>query len=746
METYSYIIDKSKHDLDGLCNGIDVRRHVAGDLEEIGAFRAQEDWRRLVGPLEKPYRGGLGGEFSFITIAVPECHPDRLEITSYALEFGFIHDDVIDKSINDASLDEMEEALGQGASSGEIVDEKGASGKRQIAAQILREMMAIDPERAMVVAKSWAAGVQHSSRREEDTDWDSLEAYIPYRALDVGYMLWHGLVTFGCAITIPDEEAELVKELLTPALITASLTNDLWSFEKERDDANVQNAVLVVMKEHKCSEEQARGMLKERIRVECANYVRVVKDSKSRTDLCDESKRYLDVMQYTLSGNAVWSTQCPRYHAKANWNELQLLRAEHGVAKHPAQWPPTDGAFAKPNGANGVNGVNGMNGMNGVNGANGANGVNGHKRKRNGSMTTDEGRMNGTNGVKKPSRTSHANKDSLVREDVVSLAVDMNLPDLSDDVVLEPYHYLSSLPSKGFRDQAIDSLNQWLKVPAKSSKMIKEVIKMLHSASLMLDDLEDGSPLRRGKPSTHDVFGTAQTINSATYQYTEATALAAKLSNPACLTVFTEEMQQLYIGQSYDLYWTHNAICPSVSQYLKMVDKKTGGLFNMLTRLMLAESPLIRNKKTSPIGNDDYDFSLFSLLLGRFFQIRDDYQNLSSADYAKQKGFAEDLDEGKYSFTLIHCIQTLESEPQRFGSGEMMRLRAFLMKRRTEGRLGMEVKREILGVMRRVGSLEFTKGVLGVLWGELEGEVGRLEGVFGEENFGLRLMLEMLKV
>lgn len=98
METYSYIIDKSKHDLDGLCNGIDVRRHVAGDLEEIGAFRAQEDWRRLVGPLEKPYRGGLGGEFSFITIAVPECHPDRLEITSYALEFGFIHDGTCESS------------------------------------------------------------------------------------------------------------------------------------------------------------------------------------------------------------------------------------------------------------------------------------------------------------------------------------------------------------------------------------------------------------------------------------------------------------------------------------------------------------------------------------------------------------------------------------------------------------------------------------------------------------------------
>ena len=95
--------------------------------------------------------------------------------------------DVIDKNIHDASLDEMEQALDQGGQTGKI-EEKGASGKRKLAAQILREMMAIDSERAMVVAKSWAAGVQHSSRRQEDTHFNTLEEYIPYRALDVGYM------------------------------------------------------------------------------------------------------------------------------------------------------------------------------------------------------------------------------------------------------------------------------------------------------------------------------------------------------------------------------------------------------------------------------------------------------------------------------------------------------------------------------------------------------------------------------
>jgi ophiobolin F synthase len=89
---YSHVVDFAPYDKENLCQGIDLRRHVAADLEEVGAFRAQEDWRRLVGPLEKPYRGGLAPDFSFITAAVPECLPERLEITSYALEFGFIHD------------------------------------------------------------------------------------------------------------------------------------------------------------------------------------------------------------------------------------------------------------------------------------------------------------------------------------------------------------------------------------------------------------------------------------------------------------------------------------------------------------------------------------------------------------------------------------------------------------------------------------------------------------------------------
>ncbi|KAF4631128.1 hypothetical protein G7Y89_g7014 [Cudoniella acicularis] len=797
---YSNIIDPSTYETQGLCDGIDLRRHVAGDLEEIGTFRAQEDWRRLVGPVARPYKGGLSPNFSFMTVSVPECMSERLEIISYANEFAFLHDDVIEvasKDVRDASNDEMLEAFEEGAQTGKIED-KGASGKRKIAAQILNEMMGIDPERAMVAVKSWATFVQYASGRHHDVHFNTLEEYIPYRCLDVGYMFWHGLVTFGCALTIPDEEADVTRELLTPALIAASLGNDLFSYEKEYEDTmkaglpDVVNAVWVIMGENGCSEAEAKDICRERIRVENAKYVKVVEETRKRTDLCDDVKRYVEVMQYSLSGNLVWSIQCPRYNKEAKYNELQMLRAKHGLEKYPARWPPTEatnGTSVVVNGhteekplekenlseddeqmywglngvgirvgngvdehgvgryestkANGqVNGNGTANGHSTTNGNGTANGqVNGNSNgTANGHSTTNgDSTANGkkTNGVKNSAHSAKPSADSLVLENVVSLALDSNLPELSDDVVLQPYRYLTSLPSKGFRDQAIDSLNIWLKVPAKSAKTIKSVIKMLHSASLMLDDLEDGSPLRRGKPSTHDIYGAAQTINSATYQYIQATNLAAELSNPSCFRIFVEEMQHLYVGQSYDLYWTHNALCPSISEYLKMVDDKTGGLFRMLTRFMIAESPV--GEKLSGV-----DLNLLSCLIGRFFQIRDDYQNLTSADYAKQKGFAEDLDEGKYSFTLIHCIQALEAEPKFVG--DAMQLRAVLVKRRVEGKLSNEAKREVLAIMKKTKSLEYTLGVLRELHSELEKEVGVLEGKFSGENFQLRLLLEMLKV
>ncbi|OJJ87098.1 uncharacterized protein ASPGLDRAFT_23142 [Aspergillus glaucus CBS 516.65] len=115
-------------------------------------------------------------------------------------------------------------------------------------------------------------------------------------------------------------------------------------------------------------------------------------------------------------------------------------------------------------------------------------------------------------------------------------------------IVDSPSHYIDSKPSKGIRERTIDAINLWLQVPEQDLAVIKNVCRLLHGASLMLDDIEDSSKFRRGQVSTHTVFGSAQTINSAGYRVNEA------------------------LKESYDLFWTFNLTCPSVEEYMKMMD------------------------------------------------------------------------------------------------------------------------------------------------------------------------------
>ena len=88
---YSEVISAGSYKTDGLCDGIDLRRHKDPMGEIVGAIRCQKDWAKLVGPAGN-YKGTLGTPFSFIRVTVPESRPERLEIISYANEFAFLYD------------------------------------------------------------------------------------------------------------------------------------------------------------------------------------------------------------------------------------------------------------------------------------------------------------------------------------------------------------------------------------------------------------------------------------------------------------------------------------------------------------------------------------------------------------------------------------------------------------------------------------------------------------------------------
>jgi len=218
--------------------------------------------------------------------------------------------------------------------------------------------------------------------------------------------------------------------------------------------------------------------------------------------------------------------------------------------------------------------------------------------------------------------------------------------------IVEPYRYIASLPGKDMRGRFIDALNLWMHVPAEPLKLIRDIVAMLHVASLMIDDIEDDSELRRGKPVAHKVYGVPQTINTANYIYFLAVEAAANLQpfyleGRDAVGAVVSELLSLHRGQGLDILWRDTHRCPSMKQYIDMVNKKTSGLLRVAAKLMMACATKNTEIDLIPLVNS----------FGVFFQIRDDVMNLDSYEYEETKGFAEDLTEGKFSFPIIHGIQ-----------------------------------------------------------------------------------------
>ena len=87
----------------------------------------------------------------------------------------------------------------------------------------------------------------------------------------------------------------------------------------------------------------------------------------------------------------------------------------------------------------------------------------------------------------------------------------------TDESVLAAWHYIMRMPGKDVRSLLIDAFQVWFKCTPEKVDAVKSIVGNLHNASLLIDDIEDNSRIRRGQPSAHMIFGVAPVINSANY-------------------------------------------------------------------------------------------------------------------------------------------------------------------------------------------------------------------------------------
>lgn len=509
------------------------------------------------------------------------------------------------------------------------------------------------------------------------------------------------MVEFGMSIDISDVEQKQIRPLFQAAESALVLTNDYWSWDREWRQAQrsqsprIVNAVHLFMRTQGFSMDQAKEAVREKIIAYETEFLQLKDDFYSRhSDAPLYLKRYVEVCGAITAGNHYWCANCPRHHA---WRDEELSIGD-GSLSFSAEDNHVESGARSPG-------------------------------------------TSSSSFVSQKSSPATELTHSEIFGPATSKSEEQSCQQLGTRVLLAPCQYIRSMPSKGLRSLMVEALDQWLLVEDTALEEIKNIIDLLHNSSLILDDIEDNSPLRRGLPSTHTVFGQAQSINTANFMFVQAVQLTHRLQNPACVEALLEELESLFTGQSWDLYWKFHLQIPTEQEYLEMVDCKTGAMFRLLARLMFHERSVTTGKETAKL------LDRMCQAFGRFFQIRDDFMNINSTEYSDQKGFCEDLDEGKMSYPLILILrQKPECRDQIMGIFRQHAVNASSGRATTPVQLPIETKRYIMRLLKSADILPQTLKKLKELEAAVENSIGDLERALGETNPVVRILLGRLSV
>ena len=185
--------------------------------------------------------------------------------------------------------------------------------------------------------------------------------------------------------------------------------------------------------------------------------------------------------------------------------------------------------------------------------------------------------------------------------------------------------------------------------------------EVIHNGTLVIDDIEDTSELRRGKPCTYKLYGLDISINvgNAMYYMPLLTLMTKETNLPAevlcgIYEIYVQEMINLSLGQAMDIAWHSglaNANFTNEADYLQMCAYKTGTLARMAAKMAAvfsgAEKMLV-----DKLGK-------FAESIGIAFQMQDDILDLTGQEFAKKKGgVGQDITEGKRTLMVIYTLKT----------------------------------------------------------------------------------------
>jgi octaprenyl-diphosphate synthase len=215
------------------------------------------------------------------------------------------------------------------------------------------------------------------------------------------------------------------------------------------------------------------------------------------------------------------------------------------------------------------------------------------------------------------------------------------------------------------------------------------VVEFIHTATLLHDDVVDGSELRRGRHTANAEFGNAAAVLVGDFLYSRAFQMMLGVESMRVMQVLADATNTIAEGEVLQLMNCHD---PEVGEerYLEVIRRKTAKLFEAAARLgaVLAGSPSAVETGLAEYG----------MRLGTAFQLIDDVLDYSGDAGAIGKHLGDDLAEGKPTLPLIRAMAS--------GSA----VEAELVRRAIVGG-GRDEFARVLAAVRSTGALDYARAV-----------------------------------
>jgi octaprenyl-diphosphate synthase len=236
----------------------------------------------------------------------------------------------------------------------------------------------------------------------------------------------------------------------------------------------------------------------------------------------------------------------------------------------------------------------------------------------------------------------------LLREDLAAIEREFGRDTVSPvEAITEIGEYLRGGGGKRIRPMLLLLSAKLVNYTGRGAIRLGAVVEIIHTATLVHDDIIDEAQTRRGRPAANTQWGNSKCVLAGDWLYMQAFKIAVQERNFRILDTLIELTQQMVEGELLQMEKLGELI--ALDEHFDLIYRKTACLFSVCMRLgaILGGATPEQEENLAQYGRD----------LGMAFQIVDDVLDLTASEDVLGKPVASDLREGKVTMAVIHALE-----------------------------------------------------------------------------------------